>query len=183
MQPCPEETRRRSELRCTRASRTNDEPARRESGPSRSEVCLRPWQSQALPWSPTSSWWRLSFRAHSGTLWTGCPRQGAHQDGVDGQLGSSEERQAVNHNLESARIKVVDGWRSKSRTNTFVRTQPTRLSANALLRFREEPHFCPRSQRLHKLTGGGQGCQGDGHTGKNEQSGRGASANVGRAGF
>ena len=35
VQPCPEETRRTSELRCTRASRTNVEPARRGPCPSR----------------------------------------------------------------------------------------------------------------------------------------------------
>ena len=51
-------------------------------------------------------------------------RERAHESGVDGQLRSSEERQSVNDNFEPARVEVVDGWRSKSRTNTFVRTQP-----------------------------------------------------------
>ena len=56
------------------------------------------------------------------------------------------------------------GWRSKSWTKTFVRTSRKCV----LLHFREETPFCPRPQRLHKLTGGGQGCQGDGHTGKQD---------------
>ena len=104
--------------------------------------------------------------AHGGTAWMGrpIPRQRAHRSGVDGRLCPSEERQAVNHNLESTRNKVVDGVEIQISDQDVCAHPAT---------FREETPFCPRPQRLHKLIGGGQGCQGDGHTGKNEQSGEG----------
>ena len=81
---------------------------------------------------------------NSGTPWTGCPipRHGAHQGGVDGQLCPSEERQAVNHNLESARIKVVDGVEiqvSDQAIRAHPVTPPLGKCALLLLRFREEP--------------------------------------------
>ena len=38
------------------------------------------------------------------------------------------------------------GWRSKSRTKTFVRTRPPASCKCALLRFREETSFCPTAQ-------------------------------------
>ena len=80
--------------------------------------------------------------AHGGAAWAGCP---VRQSGINGQLCPSEERQAVNHNLESARIKVVDGVEVQV-SDEDIRAHPTtRLSANARRGVLERKTLLPKT--------------------------------------
>ena len=78
----------------------------------------------------------------------------------------SESPSTTTSSLRESRLLMA--WRSKSRTNTFVRTRPP---ASRQIRAEENP-FCP-----------GPGCRGDGRTGMNVKSRGGASEGATRAGF
>ena len=102
--------------------------SRQDDKPSPPMVPHELWGASFLPGSGSLH----GSSAHGGTTWAGRPilRQRAHQGGVDGQLCPSEERQAVNHNLESTWIEVVDGVEIQI-SDQDVRVHPaTHLSAN-----------------------------------------------------